>query len=742
MFTKLNQNLIVTLVVAACGLSLFAIASADSNETIRGGKLTIEQPAQGARFSISALGSKDSNEFTSEVINTDFPFNAISFSWDQPADSKITLQARFQKETWSDWQTTELDGDVMENSKLDSAHPATALIFTPYTNIFQYKFIFANKSDRDAVSNLTVSYIDSTRGARAVYHVAAESNGLTIIPRSQWGADESMRLNDKGEETWPKDYYTPKRFIIHHTDSSDVSNPLATLRAIYYFHTTTHDWGDIGYNYLIDNQGNIYEGRAGGDAVVGAHAFMNNQGSIGIAILGCYQPGVCNSAKQLTPATEAALQKLISVKSQQFGINPDGVSPTYDRGIQPNVIGHRDVGHTSCPGDNVYPKLSSVKSSSSNALASLPPLPSLALAAKLSSSKIAKVNVPSDSTADIIVKFKNTGQAVWHGYIDDHLLLGTDVKKLGKINEYHLAQVAPNLKSGFKLVEGNVKPGEIGTFKITVRPTDGTKTYTLAWLNKGYIDNTDVTITAVAVAGATSKIVEPVFAGSLISSSLPENLLISDSVKAQVVIKNDGNVTWKQNKLHLSLNAETGTPSPLVPNAIFTPDETEILPGKNATFTINLEAPDTYAVIRHLVSATYDNKPLTSFSSQTMIVTEFSAMITSSTIPDSMVKNKIVPVTITIKNIGTKPWNGYQFKSTDQKGWQSAMYHKKSWKGAKIVAQDKKVVKPGEEITISVKFWAPLKTGNTTQLYKLWTGKQVIILNGQEVNQRTTKITK
>lgn len=744
MFKKLNQNLIVTLVVAICGLSLFAIASADNNETIRGGKLTIEHPTQSPRFSISALRTTLTNEFTSEVINTDLPFNAISFSWEQPTDSKVTLQARFQKETWSDWRDTELDGDLMENSKLDATHPVTALIFTPYTNIFQYRFIFANNSDRSSISNLTASYIDSTRGNKAVYQVASEmQQGLTVIPRSQWGADESFRYDSAGEKTWPEDFYIPKRFIIHHTDSSDVSNPLATLRAIYYFHTKTHDWGDIGYNYLIDNQGNIYEGRAGGDAVVGAHAFMNNQGSIGIAILGCYQPGAktCNSPEHLTPETEAALQKLISVKSQQFGINPNGMSPTYDRGMQPTVIGHRDVGHTNCPGDRVYTELSSIKSTSSTALSSLPALPNLAIGAQISSSKVASVNVPSDSTSEVIVKFKNTGEAVWRGYQDDHLLLGTDVKKLGMINKFHIAQVTPTIKTGFKLLEGNVKPGEIGTFKITVRPNDGVKTYTLAWLNKGYIENTDVTITAIAVAGSSNTYVTPIISGSLVSSTLPENLLISDSADAQIVIINTGNITWNKEKLKLSLTTETGTPSPLVPNAIFTPEETEILPGQNATFKINLIAPDTYAVIRHLVSIVYDEKPVTSFSSQTMIVTEFSAAIVSSTIPESIVKNRAVPISITIKNIGTKEWKGFQLKSTDPKGYESALYHK-TWNARKIISANKKTVKPGEEVTITVKFWAPNKAGNTTQLYKLWTGKQVIILNGQEVNQRTTKITK
>lgn len=743
MFHKLNQNLIISLVVAVCGLSLFAIASADNNETIRGGKLTIENPTQGPRFSISALRSSASNEFTSDVINTDKPFNAISFSWDQPKDAQITLMARFQKETWTEWQTASLDGDLMENSQLGSDHPVTSLIFTPYTNIFQYKFIFTNKNDRNAVSNLTASYIDSSRGSRAVYHVASDSQGLTVIPRSQWGADESYRFAD-GEETWPRDYYTPKRFVIHHTDSSDVSNPLATLRAIYYFHTKTHDWGDIGYNYLIDASGNIYEGRAGGDAVVGAHAFMNNQGSIGIAILGCYQPGAknCNSPEQLTPATKAALDKLIAAKSQQFGINPTGKAQTYDKGMQPTIIGHRDVGATNCPGDRIYVAFSELKSTSATTLASLSPIPTVALSAQLVGEKVAKVNVPSDSTTDVLVRFKNTGDSIWRGYQDDHLLMGTDVKKLGRIDQYRLAQVTSGIKPGFKLVEGNVKPGETGTFKITVKPNDGVKTYTLAWLNKGYLVNTDVTITAVKTA-ATSYVApkQDIITGTIITSAIPSTVPVKSNSSYELTILNTGNVTWTKENLKFQMNDEVGVPSSLLSAPEVLPNEDSIAPGSLATLNIAMQAPEKVEVLRNVITVNYKSTNIISFYSQIMVVTDYSAMITSESIPDTLKVNAVAPVSITIKNIGSKAWKGYQLKSTNEKGYESAMYHK-TWNGRKIIVSKNTVVQPGEEITISVKYWAPTKAGNTTQLYKLWSGKQVINLNGQEINQRTTKIIK
>ena len=90
--------------------------------------------------------------------------------------------------------------------------------------------------------------------------------------------------------------------IVHHTVTRDPeTDPKATLRAIYQYHAVSRGWGDIGYNFLIDQQGTIYEGRFGGDSVVGGHALQYNWGSIGIAILGNY------SDHSITDATRASL---------------------------------------------------------------------------------------------------------------------------------------------------------------------------------------------------------------------------------------------------------------------------------------------------------------------------------------------------------------------------------------------------------------------------------------------------
>ena len=80
-------------------------------------------------------------------------------------------------------------------------------------------------------------------------------------------------------------------------------DPVAEVQAIYYYHAVTRGWGDIGYNYLADGYGNLYEGRYGGDDVIGAHTARWNTGALGVALLGCYDSGGCSPGQ--TPSAAA-----------------------------------------------------------------------------------------------------------------------------------------------------------------------------------------------------------------------------------------------------------------------------------------------------------------------------------------------------------------------------------------------------------------------------------------------------
>jgi hypothetical protein len=179
-----------------------------------------------------------------------------------------------------------------------------------------------------------------------------------VVSRTAWGSPDGQ-----GSRVAPA-YRGVTHMVIHHTADS---NSLASgqrwsdrVRAIWSFHTVTRGWGDIGYNFLIDPSGVIYEGRAGGDNAVAFHDTAN-YGSMGVSMIGTY-----NTAAPSDSAINS-LVDLLTWKADQRDIDPMGrsfyygcsiskyCSPFNAGSIVNTISGHRDVtpGHTTCPGDRL-----------------------------------------------------------------------------------------------------------------------------------------------------------------------------------------------------------------------------------------------------------------------------------------------------------------------------------------------------------------------------------------------------
>lgn len=215
------------------------------------------------------------------------------------------------------------------------------------------------------VNPLPTDGVTSTNPSATV----APSSDIRIVSRADWGADEAYRLTQDGNELWSAAYQQPEVFIVHHTAGGDGgSDPSAVVRAIYYWHAIVLGWGDVGYNYLIDAAGNIYEGREGGDGVIGGHTFNDqtginyNEGSIGIALLGCFEEsaGACGTLTIPTDAAKEALAQLIAAKMTQLQITPSD-SVTFHGLTIARVVGHRDLDATYCPGSIVHNALAELQ---------------------------------------------------------------------------------------------------------------------------------------------------------------------------------------------------------------------------------------------------------------------------------------------------------------------------------------------------------------------------------------------
>jgi hypothetical protein len=186
----------------------------------------------------------------------------------------------------------------------------------------------------------------------------------TIITRSQWHANEAIR---RGEPRYADNVHVA---IVHHTAGSNsytASQSAGIVRAIEIYHVQGNGWNDIGYNFLVDKYGQVFEGRYGGmtRAVIGAHAMGFNVGSVGIALIGNY-----NTAT-VTPAARAALISLLAWRLDLAHVDPRSRvvristgNPRYPPGtaVTLNAIsGHRDTYQTSCPGSSLYAQLPAIR---------------------------------------------------------------------------------------------------------------------------------------------------------------------------------------------------------------------------------------------------------------------------------------------------------------------------------------------------------------------------------------------
>ena len=189
---------------------------------------------------------------------------------------------------------------------------------------------------------------------------------------------------------------------------------MTTIRGIYYWHAVVLGWGDIGYNYLVDPAGTVYEGRYGGDGAIGAHAFNSvsninyNVGSIGIALLGCYEAtdGACTTIDTITEAMQQSVVDLTAEKSSQFGFNPTGVSLWYGEDL-PNVLTHRDLDATYCPGSGIYSLLDEIRNTAGNAFTN-----TRRYQAMYAGSDLADTYNLTDQPI-ITVQYTNVGRKLW-----------------------------------------------------------------------------------------------------------------------------------------------------------------------------------------------------------------------------------------------------------------------------------------------------------------------------------------
>ncbi len=349
---------------------------------------------------LRAAGPDASSTLHDSGARTTAPFTMVGVSWARgsSADAVFTVRTRTNG-AWTGWSTLSRTdaGPDAGRSDAASARTATDPLWVGPSDGVQVRLASASTKPLDAkvelvdpgtassdaalaVAPTTGSATTSatTGGAgspsRTANAIASRAPGAVppIITRAGWGADESLRSYNPNCAT-PAYGTTVKMGFVHHTDNVNTytaADVPGILRGIYAYHVESNRWCDVGYNYLVDRFGRIFEGRFGGitQPVIGAHTGGYNLDSFGTSLIGTFT-SVAPPAAMMNSLADLFAWKLGSyyrdpqgktvLTSGVFAGNryPVGTQVTFN-----TISGHRDADFTTCPGDSAYALLPSLRS--------------------------------------------------------------------------------------------------------------------------------------------------------------------------------------------------------------------------------------------------------------------------------------------------------------------------------------------------------------------------------------------
>jgi hypothetical protein len=308
----------------------------------------------------TALASRttfDSHDVRPGVNRPAHRFNLVGLHW--KGTGVVSFRTRTVTGRWTNWRDAapEDDGpDARSHELHDQGWQLGSPFWTGPSNRIHVRTF-------GQVALVRAYYVWSPRQQNRLRTVAKAGSPL-IITRASWRADERIRRRKK-----PAYADTVRFAVVHHTvgtNSYSRAQSASIVRGIERYHVLANGWDDIGYNFLVDKYGQIFEGRWGGvdRNVVGAHAQGFNQGSVGVALMGTYD------SSSITPAARAALIRLLAWRLDVAHVDPLSTfswrstgNPKYPAGRMVTlrtVSGHRDTGYTSCPGSQLYGELPSI----------------------------------------------------------------------------------------------------------------------------------------------------------------------------------------------------------------------------------------------------------------------------------------------------------------------------------------------------------------------------------------------
>lgn len=484
-------TLVVILILSMIGFWLYnedrqANKTVITSNTIKGDRV-LGKVIKGENSSTkkNKLATEGKLIYESKFIVTNKPTStAAVISWSQQSNSNnhTGLEMRvYDGNKWSKWMQTVSDQD----DRKDGTKPKnSSIILSKNINKVQYRLSLDSSSPEIDLSSVKIETIDSSRGPsltkKTTWQKISETLGFgakiaksrpvgpPINSRLVWGSPEPY-----DSPGWTPEYEPLNRVVVHHTAATPSADSSAAVRAIWYYHTYTNGWGDIGYNYLVDQAGNIFQGRyadgnyaeANNVDVVGGHVYGNNRGTTGISALGDF-----TNASPTTSLVHS-IGEVAAYKMGPYGLNPAG-GETYGG----NLLGHRDLLSTACPGRNLYAQLPTIRSVAS-ALFPRYYVPNYAWQyvnqyAFSDPARQIPINLKTTPFVTgrkiyLTVHARNTGTKVWYPNSANPVRLGTSMPQ-GRTSSFCDSPSWLSCGRVTNIAEPSVFPGQVGSFQFAV----------------------------------------------------------------------------------------------------------------------------------------------------------------------------------------------------------------------------------------------------------------------------------
>lgn len=671
-------------------------------------------------YNISENFYADGNEYVSEEIKLNQPV------W--MAGLKITvsdivgLQAKVRSKLendWSDW----IEFDTNEEDFAGGVLFLDPVALDDKSDVLEYS-LSGNLREVKEVEIVGLDPYDYS-GKTLMAQKYQKADSLNIINRDEWGADESIMFWDDDME-----HAKVKEIVIHHTAGNDNSplDPAAVVRGIYYYHTVTKGWGDVGYNFLIDQYGNVYEGRKGGLGTVAAHAYGYNTGSVGISVIGNYET---------TPPSNMAIDGLENVLSYiSFQTGVDLMGKTVINGTTEEVVsGHRDVDQTACPGKVFYDLLPQIRKEA-DALSNKSGVRQIE--ARFIDLSTNYISLDDGETKNIEVKYLNTGTGAWlNGNRDIELVTTSPKQRASKFmgSDWESSSV---VGEAFRY---SIMPNDYATWKFDLKGNKekGVVTESFALMSQGKIlDGTSFTI-VVDNSGNEFKEkvsnfhgISPKYYRYEVMENPVINIVEGEKAVIELELKNTGDNNWDKSGLfpiHLATSNARDHDSIfynssdwLTSNRLQLQQE-QVKPGEVGLFKFSLPEKlkigsylEDYGLVLENISW-IDGEELKLMVNVDAAKYDAEILGKSGSVP-YMLAGEVVSLWVDVRNSGNQTWyktgdNKMQLGTSSSHDRSSDFYNKDYWQ-ANNRPEEMKVesVAPGEVVRLEVLMQAPVKTGN------------------------------